>query len=167
MRLLTDRIGEPRSDPMRTIYWISSLIVFFAIVFAVDYLGRDWRQQFSPLNQDLISHFAKWDGDRYRDIVENGYDYDPNGDTKIVFFPAFPLVGKALAVTGLPATTALLIVAHVFLIASFLLLWRYTKSEWVLLAFAFLPPTFFFRMAYSESMFFFLVLLTLYWIKRN
>ena len=109
----------------------------------------------------MHSHRRNARGDRG---WRNGHYYDAQGETKIAFFPAFPLVAKALALTGLPTTTALLIVAHLFLIASFLLLWRYTKSEWTLLAFAFWPPTFFFRMAYTESMFFFLALLTPYGI---
>ena len=76
------------------------------------------------------------------------------------------------AATGLPASWALILVSHLFLVAAFVLLAAYAQGrtreaseEWptcAVLAFGLFPPTFFFRMVYTESLFLFLCLLTLW-----
>ena len=152
-------------------YWVSGLIVAGAVFFGIDYVGRN-RDDPVPPDKNVVAHFANWDGNLYAHIVDDGYDYVPHGFTKIVFFPAFPLLGKLLVLaTGLPSRGALLIVAQFFLAASFVLLYFYCRgrmeAEWAILAFAFWPPTFFLRMAYTESLFVFLSLLAMLGIQRR
>jgi hypothetical protein len=155
------------------IYLLSSLIVLSGAV-----LGRSN----IPLGGhpdakegDLLNSLAAWDGVHYVRIVEEGYSYDPNAMSNVAFFPAFPLMGRLLVVlTGCRAECALLVVGHIFLISAFITAALYVKSRggqedprWTagtLLAFGLFPTTFYFRMAYTESLFIFLLILTLYGI---
>jgi hypothetical protein len=140
-------------------------IVAASVVFGADYLDR---KPFEPFN-DLAPHFARWDGIHYAAIVDNGYEYHRESPSNIAFFPAYPILGRAVAMTGVSSRAALLIVAQLFLIGSFLLLALYADecASMTLMAFAFWPVTFFLRMTYSESMFVFLTLLSMLGIKRG
>jgi len=155
------------------VYWISSLVVACAVFFGVDFVGRDRNKVHEP-DRNLISHFSNWDGPDYARIATEGYDYSLDLPSRSVFFPAYPMLGRALVwATGLPVTTALLIVAHLFLAACFVLFCRYCRerlggdADWALLAFAFWPMTLFFRMTYTESMFVFLGVLAIWGIRRR
>jgi hypothetical protein len=77
----------------------------------------------------------------------------------------------------MPAEWAAVLVAQGFLLATYLLLLAYVRQRfpaapkrlpiYVLLALGLLPPTFFMRMAYSESMFLFLTVLAMYGMLRK
>ncbi len=113
----------------------------------------------------------------YVEIVRDGYAYDPAKHSNVAFFPAFPLLARAVAwLTGLSPELALLLVSHVCLAAAFVVLAAYAHrrcgedhpaAPYVLLAFGLFPTTFFFRMAYSESVFLLGVLLALYGMERR
>ena len=97
----------------------------------------------------------------------------------MAFFPAYPLAARAVAgLSGCRPEAATLLVAHVFLTATFVLLHAYVRVRaaggrptpppaLVLLAFALFPTTFFFRLGYTESMFAFWCVLTLFGVERG
>ena len=105
--------------------------------------------------------------------------------SSVAFFPGYPLLVAMLCkATGMPLAWGALAVSHAFLLASFVLLFVYllrrgngafqtgTSSAsrlplYTLLAFGLFPPTFFLRMAYSESLFVFLSVLAMYGIERD
>lgn len=122
--------------------------------------------------------FTNWDGQWYKDVAKSGYRYDPRSRSNVAFFPAYPLVGRAVArLFRISFDWALLITSNVFLLLWFCLMVRYVEvryaskqqniSEYVIMAMGTLPPTFFFRVAYSESMFLALAILSLYAIARR
>jgi hypothetical protein len=126
---------------------------------------------------DRISSCIRCDGCHYRDIVVHGYDYDSSKRSTVAFFPIYPLVTRLLSyVTGWPVEVSLLMVSNSFLALAFVLLAIYvhirpeptqtSQIGWVLLAFGLWPSTFFFRMAYAESLFVCTALLTLIGILR-
>jgi len=127
--------------------------------------------------QSLVERFAAWDGGQYMHVANVGYQYDPETISNIAFFPFFPLLGRWLSVaTGLPIAWSLLLISHFFLAGSFILLGKYAVERFpetprlvtpVLLSFGLIPTSFYFRMAYTESMFFFLSVLVLYGISRK
>lgn len=127
--------------------------------------------------QSLVERFAAWDGGQYMHAATVGYHYDPSEISNIAFFSVFPLLGRWLtSATGLPIAWSLLLIAHLFLAGSFILLGKYAVERSpetpgvvtpVLLSFGLIPTSFYFRMAYTESIFLFLSVLVLYGISRK
>jgi len=134
--------------------------------------------QSPALVYDRKAPFANWDGWWYEKITRDGYSVDSRAQCSVAFFPAYPLAGRLLAgATGLDAKWALLVVAHICLAASFVVLGEYARLRFgdaparyvllVLLSFGLLPITFFFRMTYSEPLFFLCAALALYGMERR
>ncbi|MGA2030908.1 MAG: mannosyltransferase family protein [Thermoguttaceae bacterium] len=133
----------------------------------------------------LVETLTFWDGQWYLEIADHGYSYQPDGMSSVAFFPGYPLlVAMVSKATGVPTALAALGVSHVFLLGSFVLFFIYARARengedetraasarrmpiYALLAFGLFPPTFFLRMAYSESLFVFLCILAMYGMKRN
>lgn len=157
-------------------YALTSIIVVLGVTFGHDYL----RPADQPLSKrrDLLATFANWDGEWYQRILVEGYAYDPQHPSSVVFFPAYPLLSRLPAAwPGCRPELALLIVSHLSLAGAFILLSRYLRQRYpdapaamrtyALLAFGLWPTTLFYRMAYTESLFVFLALLVLYAIERR
>lgn len=122
-----------------------------------------------------LARCSNWDGLFYREIATEGYRYVPNAMSNIAFFPAFPLLGATLSrVMGLKIEYGLLLAANLSCMASFIIFHRYASircpstgpesADRALLGLALLPPGFFLRMGYTESLFLLLIVLVLYGI---
>lgn len=122
--------------------------------------------------------YANWDGQWYKKIAIDGYGDAPDARSRVAFFPGYPLLGGALSkLVGIKAEVALLIVSNVCLAALFCLTAKYVSlrypedttnlTGYVLLALGLVPTTFFFRMAYTESLFLLLTALVLYGMIRQ
>lgn len=130
-----------------------------------------------PYGEDsLLLRFAAWDGGQFMSIMENGYSFQSGKISNIVLFPGYPVLGMMTRfATRLTSAASLLLVSHAALISAMILFHRYVwfrfhhaaladASTWAL---AILPPTFFWRMAYSESTFVLLEVMVLYGIRRK
>ena len=126
----------------------------------------------------LLDTLTYWDGQWFLEIATQGYSYNPDRMLSVAFFPAYPIAIRAVAeLTRLPPAWAALLVSHAFLLATFVLLFAYVRQCFpdaparlpvcVLLALGLFPPTFFMRMAYSESLFLFLTVLAMRAVHRN
>lgn len=155
-------------------YWLSTNVVLIG-AYAGPYIPFGGE----PLSDvsDRQSPLA-WDGKWYRQIAAEGYSYDPQRNSVVAFFPVYPLASALVSgVTRLPVEASLLIVSHGSLILALFLLLRDLRRRlpagprrvWYvsLASAAFFPTAFFFRMAYSESTFLLLAVLTLYGIVRR
>jgi hypothetical protein len=123
---------------------------------------------------DLLDSFTNWDGKWYKRIAAEGYRQREPVDRALAFFPAYPLLARWVAqATGMRTELALVVVAHGALLAVFVLTAAYVRRrypkgpsdalpECVLLALGLTPAAFFFRMAYTESLFVLLFVLALY-----
>lgn len=167
-----DGVDRPRSFLADNIilgfawFWLTRLPVLAGVWFAVDFIAR--RHHVNWNNPGFLNAFGAWDGVWYARIVNQGYFFDPTGQSSVAFFPAYPILGWTVkTVTGLSANLSLLIVAHLCLLASFILLAAYTRRrfpdqprlvEYTLIAFGILPTTLYFRMTYSESLFMLMML---------
>jgi hypothetical protein len=165
------------------IYCASTALVVAGAWFGYDYLRRQDYAGFPGFAvtqppPSRLGCFANWDGVWYRDIAERGYSYSGHEGSYVIFFPGYPCVAAAVSIlTSLDATWSLLLVSHLSFFFSLCILRRYLQARfpdadagvvWLtLLAFAFSPMSFFFRMAYAESLFALLVLLTLYGVHRG
>jgi hypothetical protein len=151
---------------------ITSVISALGVFFGVYYLK-------STETKSVVEAFARYDGQHYKRILEFGYSYSDSTASEVAFFPLYPLFGRMVARTAeVPATKALLTVTYVSFGIACLLFWHYLHMRdnqkqkqdkrrcvpetgtphvgWqglCLISFCVLPTTFFFRMAYSESLF--------------
>lgn len=116
----------------------------------------------------IITSFANFDGIHYIKIVREGY-YAGG----YAFFPLYPILIKLLAPLFLDnhILTALFISNCSFVIGSIYLykLLKQVKvsTVWFFIFLFTFPTSFFFHVAYSESLFFMLTVLCLYFLKNN
>ena len=141
-------------------YYLSGLLTLFGTLFGVDFVRTRGEPDPVPMRVAL----CRADGQHYKSICESGYAYDPDQRSQVAFFPAYPVLARGVvAVTGCGTEWALLIVAHLALVTSFVGLHAYVRLRCgadsprvparALLAFGLVPTGFFMRMCYSESLF--------------
>ncbi len=160
-------------------YWTTTSIVVLGVCLGHSYLSESHHDDYfhTPHRTDIAAAFANWDGQWYVHIARDGYFYDPQTMSSVAQFPAFPLAGRYLArITGLDYDVALTLTANVSLFLALALFGAYIHRRpespsglalYAPLALALFPVGFFFRMAYSESLFLLLALLTLYGLARQ
>lgn len=174
------------SDPQRPLFKRSDFIVGFCayaisstFVLLSAWFGMTFVKQSSlsvEPGYDYWFALDRWDGAYYRDIARDGYRYDPDKQGVIAFFPAYPMLIRAgVALTGARVEVAAVVVAHLLFVMSCVLLHAYARlrladvrmAGLAVLGFAVLPTTVFFRLGYSESTFFFFVVLFLLGVERG
>lgn len=175
--------GQERAGFMECILWglviysLTSVVVILGVL-----LGHT---VFRPAphgsvgTDNMLSCFSKAGGQWYIGIAAGGYYNEPGrGYSNTIYFPGYPMVGRAVAwATGLTVPASLLLVSHLCLAATFVVLAFYVKQRfpkrdpsllgYVLVAMGLFPTSFFFRMTYSESLFVLLSGLFLLGIERK
>ena len=143
---------------------VAAVLIQLAAVFAQNPAGvRD-------LHPDYLDMVTIWDGDWYRQIAEEGYpsrlphgelgNVDYNG---LAFFPVFPLLVRAVMVTGLPFSAAASLVNLLAGAGAALLIWQLFRARastrqrerLAVLAvglWCVLPPAPVLQVAYSEAL---------------
>lgn len=124
----------------------------------------------------IFVRLANWDGEQYARINRDGYYYSADIPSTVGFFPAFPILGRAVSrATGFSPQAALVVVSNVALVAAFLTFACYLAHRFpgdaatqgcALLWLAVFPTTCFFRFAYTESLFALVCCLCLLAIER-
>ncbi len=156
-------------------YLVTTLIVLAGAAFGYWALARPPREGVGQ--EELLTPLLRWDGRWYERIARNGYAYDPSRESSVAFFPAYPLLARTVTeATGIDLQWSLLLVSHLCLAGTFVVFAMYVKNQFsqgpsdlagfVLLAFGLWPTNFFFRMAYTESLFLFVTLLIVYGMRR-
>jgi hypothetical protein len=158
-------------------FLLTTLAVVAGVAFSLEFIYCSSNPNPRPSGFDLVAPLANFGGYRYTRIARRGYSYDEGQKSNVVVFPAFPLVGRTIvAATGCEAGPALVVVANLSLAAAFVVIARYLRRRFpddpelpafALLAIGLLPITFFFRAAYSESMFVLLVVVFLQGLERK
>lgn len=126
----------------------------------------------------LLESVCYHDGGHFLNILSNGYSYDPNEQSTIAFLPGYPLAAWLVErLAGLSPRVALLVASNAAFAAALVLLSAYLRSREpgdppgtraaTLLAAGFCPVGFYFRMAYSESLFFAAVVLLMLGLARR
>jgi len=187
--------GRERGGDSKNHFWnscqtgICCYLVTLPLVLLGIFVGKTmlWRLE---TNQDrpripLASHsvlqtLSLWDGQWHLMNADVGYSYSPRTMSSVAFFPGYPiLVGIVQRTTGLSFQLSGLIVSQFFLIASFVLLHHYiclTRKGlsqasqiafYAVFALAVFPTSFWLRMTYSEPLFLFLCLLSVYGMERK
>jgi hypothetical protein len=157
-------------------YYLTTLVVMLGVFLGCDYIAAPAAT--APVDPGFLTSVTNWDGRHYVDIMLHGYSFDPQTPSNVAFFPGYPLLGRlVMQITGLQPELTLFIISHVALLAAFISLAAYVShrqgpqplhlSAWVLLSLGLFPTSFFFRMAYSESLFLFASILALYAMERR
>lgn len=145
-------------------------IVWFISVLAISYLAFNLLPHSARFTNDFVKSFANWDGGHYLAIAELGY----KEKFQYAFFPFYPLLVRFLnQIFQNYLVSAILISAS----SSFLALHLLYKliaidfdkkiAEKVILFLLFFPTAFYFLTAYSEGLFFFLVIATFYFLQKK
>ena len=152
-------------------FLISRLLV--ALVCAVGF----WIQQktLSGFFDALWNNLFPWDAWHYIDIIENGYVASGEAQLFIVFFPFYPMVCRCLTLmTGIPATTAALLVSNAALVGCGAVMYRLAEMDGgpilgrrAMLLLMFCPMAYFFSISYSESSFLLVTLLAVWFARRR
>jgi hypothetical protein len=157
-------------------YALTTLLVVLGVCMGHRLLT--YRSTILPKPADLTGCFANWDGNWFAMIVREGYSFQAHVQSSTAFFPAYPCLAQLYRkATGARVETALLIVSHISFACGLVLLAAYVQrrgghapehlTSFVVLSAAVFPTTFFFRMAYSESLFCFLAILSFYLMERR
>jgi len=147
------------------VYLLTAAPVLIGVVFAIDCVNIPNKFAADP-SPDLTTACCRYDGIHYGGIVEEGYRYRKGKRSSVAFFPGYPLASRlVILLTESPVAAALLMTANIMLIGAFAAMSSYLQVRWpeaapsdrhlVLALLGVFPPTFFFRMGYSESTFLF------------
>lgn len=89
------------------------IVLVCAAIFAVE------KGTLSGFRDTLLWKLRPSDASHYLEIIENGYVAEGDARYHIVFFPFYPMVGRALTfMTGMPAFPAALIASNLALFGS-------------------------------------------------
>lgn len=144
------------------VWFISTLVIF--------YLGYSTLPHSGYFSNNFWESFGNWDGGHYTSIARVGYGQK----YQYAFFPLYPLIIRAVNLV-----THNFIVSGVLIsiIAGFLgmnLLFQMLKKDFskeiaekTVISFLFFPTSFYLLTAYSEGLFFFLAVLTFYFLGKN
>ena len=108
----------------------------------------------------IFDMWRRWDAEHFLTIAEHGYTAPESDRHAAAFFPAFPLVVRALLVTGLTPVAAGMLVSLVAAVVAGAILYRLVEEEIglgagrrALLYLTVFPTTVFLIAPYSESLF--------------
>lgn len=156
----TRRAGAVPYLRVLAIWFVSRAVVVLGSQFGKTYV------LFSEGNWDPGPHWydrlLRWDSEWYNTIAAQGYSFngDPNVYHSVAFYPLFPLLARAVAaITGMPTTAALLIVANLAALAAILVLFKLVRDEFddhiallTVTLLSFLPQSLFLSAGYTESL---------------
>jgi hypothetical protein len=121
----------------------------------------------------FVEPFRNWDGTWYSLIADGSYD--PGMSATAAFFPLYPwLMQLGSDITGLPVETVGWFVSNLAFLGALVMAYKLVRLDfsdkigrWTLVAIAVFPTAFFFSAIYTESLFFFLSVTTLWAARKN
>jgi hypothetical protein len=127
----------------------------------------------------FLETLTRWDGSWYLGIAADGYGYTPGTQSPVAFFPLYPMTVRIIGFL-VGNLTAGFVVSNAALFGALVLLWKLAEDEATtnpqftagdglraarLLAYG--PVSLFFSLIYSEALFLFLTLATIYAARRQ
>lgn len=149
------------------------LILFFITFLglsALPNLNFYTKELFFPSPElDYWTRWANWDGKAYQDIANLGYQ-----PVLTVFFPAFPILIKALTLTGLSSFQAGFLISNTALILAMFFMFKLVKLDFdsnvakrALFALVIFPASFYFVTLYNESLALFTTVSAFYFARQK
>lgn len=186
--LITARFWSSPLTPAVLSYAVSLAMVLAAVFYATLCIPV-LTDHPAARDGSVVARMAAWDGEWYVRIAASGYSYAPRQQSSVAFFPAYPLIGRLLSdATGLSIELSLLLISNACLALSLVCFAKYLRLPYLasavrsdgvdvrarepivrltLFAFALFPSTFYFRMAYTESLLLLLMLAAMYGMRQN
>lgn len=133
----------------------------------------------------LVEPLRNWDGTWYSGIAEQTYNnwrfvkdgisYTASAGAEAAFFPAYPWMMRWMnQLMGIPVETAGWIISNLALFGALVFTYLLVRDDfdetvarWTLVLLAFFPTAFFFSAVYTESLFLFLSVVTLWAARKN
>lgn len=124
---------------------------------------------------DFILTFAhRWDGNSYTFIATHGYVTSGPERFFIIFPPLYPLFIRFFMIFGINSTIAAFLVSNVFFIGAMLILFKLVETDYrkriaylTVVLISIFPTSFFFSVAYPESLFVFLFAFSFYLTRKK
>ena len=150
-------------------FFVSRALLFLVLVVSCRAGGDPASFFFDPLS--ALTH---WDGNHYISLAENFYVNEGDARFHLVFFPLYPMILRCFFLMGFDVRLAGVLVSNACLFGSAFLLYRLVErasdekgGERATRFLLFCPLTIFFSIPYSESLFLFLTLLSVYLARRG
>ncbi|HNC23635.1 MAG TPA: mannosyltransferase family protein [Opitutaceae bacterium] len=170
----TTRVAGLRIPWGRIAAWFVATRLLILLIAQLALLGVAKGPHFTG-NPNVLEAFIRWDAGWYMGIARDGYTYNPAAQCSVVFLPLYPLLLKVVwyAVGNYAVAGAL--VANAALLGLCGLLWRFARellgsesaAHDAVLLLLLSPVTFFFSSIYSESLFLFAMLATMWSAHRR
>ena len=147
----------------------AAFLVSRALIYVVALIATKGEVFVSPL-----SPWVRWDASHYLGLAERWYVGEGDPRFHLVFFPLYPLIVRAFYALGMNAALAGTLISNVCLFVSGVALYRLVEmdtdaqtGERAMRLMLFTPLSFFFSIAYSESLFMMLTLLSVLMARKR
>ena len=156
-------------------FGLSRLMIFFVAYVGDTYFATVGDHWIADANSPFLSMWAKWDSQWYVQIATTGYAFHPGQMSNVAFFPMYPIAMRVVArLLDVNVVLAGFLVSNVtFLLAIYLYrlavleLGDRPAAQRTIFYIAFFPTAFFFNAIYTESLFLFLTVATMYYARRR
>jgi Gpi18-like mannosyltransferase len=150
--------------------WLTICLIFLVhqfVVLSSSFFGQSLlagrKRHLDPV-EVIIKGMTRWDGGWFLRIAQEGYNLK-----SAAFFPLYPFLIKTLQGVGLSSQAAALLISNTSFLLMLIVFYHLVtldypesvavRSLWYLAMF---PTAFYFSVMYTESLYLFLVMLTLY-----
>lgn len=127
-----------------------------------------------PFGEFILTFGKRWDGNSYTFITDNWYVTTGPEKYFIVFPPLYPILVKLLSFLGFGSVLSGIILSNILFVAGMVLLYKLILLDYkpkvallTIILISVFPTTFFFSVAYPESLFVFLFALTFYLARKR
>ena len=111
-----------------TYWYAASAVVILAVIFGGQLVRRP--RYATSMPEGIPAVFVRSDGPFYARIAETGYIYRADQPSDVVFYPAYPMLGRGLSwLTGLSAEWSLLVVSQAALAGACVVGLAYVKRR--------------------------------------
>lgn len=149
-----------------TLYLILNRVALFLIAFFLSGI--------KTFSEFLLTFGHRWDGNSYIFIATQGYVTAGPEKNFLVFPPLYPLFIKIISFLGINPILGGIIISNIFFILAMLVLYKLVIQKWgkkialvTIISISIFPTTYFFSVAYPESLFVFLFALSFYFAGKN
>ena len=122
----------------------------------------------------LLTIGGRWDGNSYTFLATHGYVIQGPEKSFLVFPPLYPAFIKIFSLFGLDPILSGVIISNVFFVLGMVVLYKLVESTWnkkvalsTVILISVFPTTYFFSIAYPESLFVFLFSLSFYFAHKK
>jgi hypothetical protein len=140
-------------------WWAGARALVLGTALVVHAVGQPHGYYSHTVLTKPLGALAVWDGIWYRRVAVHGYLFVPGHQSDTAFFPLYPILLRAVHVTGLPLDAAGLLLSNLFLLAALLALYELglallpaADARRAAIFVAVFPTSYVFSMIYPESL---------------